>query len=101
MARRYLVATFALSIVLLAALPAAATATTEAGTEPATTETTAPAVIIEPAVPVDTTPAAATNPDWTYRFFIPTLLVLAGLVVIVTVIQYFTRVVRNRYRIVR
>ena len=42
-----------------------------------------------------------TNPDWTYRFFIPTLLVLAALVVIVTVIQYFTRVVRNRYRIVR
>jgi phosphatidylglycerophosphate synthase len=75
------------------------TGTTGAGT--ATTEATAPAVTIQPAVPVDTTPPEQTNPDWTYRFFIPTLLVLAALVVIVTVIQYFTRVVRNRYRTVR
>jgi hypothetical protein len=79
----------------------AETATTEAGAETATTEATTPAVTLEPAVPVDTTPAPVTNPDWTYRFFIPTLLVLTVLVVIVTVIQYFTRVVRNRYRIVR
>jgi hypothetical protein len=80
------------------------TAATETGTTgdgTATTEATAPAVTIEPAVPVDTTPVAETNPDWTYRFFIPTLLVLAVLVVIVTVVQYFTRVVRNRYRTVR
>ena len=83
----------------------ATTASMESGTtaasETGTTEATAPAVTIEPAVTMDTTPVAETNPDWTYRFFIPTLLVLAALVVIVTVIQYFTRVVRNRYRIVR
>jgi hypothetical protein len=116
MARRLLAAAFGLSVVALISLPVIATTTTgetttteagtettttEAGTETGTTEATAPAVTIEPAVPVDTTPVPETNPDWTYRFFIPTLLVLAALVVIVTVIQYFTRVVRNRYRIVR
>ena len=101
MARRLLAAALLTAVVTLLALPLGATTTSEAGTESGTTEATTPAVIIEPAVPVDTTPAPETNPDWTYRFFIPTLLVLAALVVIVTVIQYFTRVVRNRYRIVR
>jgi phosphatidylglycerophosphate synthase len=101
MARRFLVVALVASVVALFSLPLGATTTTEAGTETGTTEATTPAVTIEPAVPVDTTPAPETNPDWTYRFFIPTLLVLAVLVVIVTVIQYFTRVVRNRYRIIR
>jgi hypothetical protein len=101
MARRLLALALVTSVVALLSLPLGATTTTEAGTETGTTEATTPAVTIEPAVPVDTTPVPETNPDWTYRFFIPTLLVLAVLVVIVTVIQYFTRVVRNRYRIVR
>ena len=128
MARRFLAAVPALLAIALFSLPLAATTTTaattgdtaaetattasmESGTTAAetgttgdgtgTTEATAPAVTIQPAVPVDTTPPEPTNPDWTYRFFIPTLLVLAALVVIVTVIQYFTRVVRNRYRTVR
>ena len=84
------------------------TASMESGTTAVTdttgegaTEPTEPAVMIQPAVTVDTTPEAEASADWTYRFFIPTLLVLAALVVIFTVIQYFTRVVRNRYRIVR
>jgi hypothetical protein len=114
MVRRPLAVALGISVIALLSLPLAATTTSETGTteagtetgtteatETGTTEATTPAVTIEPAVPVDTTPAPETNPDWTYRFFIPTLLVLAVLVVIVTVIQYFTRVVRNRYRIVR
>ena len=111
MARRFLAVALVVFAVALVSLPLGATTTTEAGAETATTEATGaetatteattPAVILEPAVPVDTTPVPVTNPDWTYRFFIPTLLVLTVLVVIVTVIQYFTRVVRNRYRIVR
>jgi len=106
MARRLSAVALGISLVALLSLPLAATTTsetgtTEAGTESGTTEATTPAVTIQPATPVDTTPVPETNPDWTYRFFIPTLLVLAALVVIVTVIQYFTRVVRNRYRIVR
>jgi len=110
MARRFLAVALVALAVALISLPLGASTTTEAatetgttgaGAETATTEATAPAVILEPAIPVDTTPAPVTNPDWTYRFFIPTLLALTVLVVIVTVIQYFTRVVRNRYRIVR
>ena len=124
MARRLLALSVTLSALVLLSLPLGATTTTsntnettttasiEGGTTAATdtettgaetggTEVTEPAVTIEPAVTVDTTPAVVSGPDWTYRFFIPTLLALAVLVVIVTVIQYFTRVVRNRYRIVR
>jgi hypothetical protein len=106
--RRFLAALALFAVVAFVALPVAATTTTGAGTTETTvagtnetSETTAPTVTIEPAVPVETAPAANAAPDWTYRFFIPTLLVLAALVVIATVIQYFTRVVRNRYRTVR
>jgi hypothetical protein len=84
-----------------ASMESGTTAVTEATEGEGTTEDTEPETTLQPAVTVDTTPVAEVNPDWTYRFFIPTLLVLAALVVIVTVIQYFTRVVRNRYRIVR
>lgn len=73
-----------------------ATATTTAEGETGTTlEPIVPAVTVEVTQPVEA------QADWTYRYFIPTLLVLAALVVIMTVVQYFTRVVRNRYRVVR
>lgn len=101
--RRFFAASVIGAVFLGLALPLSA-ATTTTATEGATTTvggsaTTAEAII--PAVSVEVTEAPETQPDWTYRFFIPTLLVLAGLVVIATVIQYFTRVVRKRYRIVR
>ncbi|HJQ95948.1 MAG TPA: hypothetical protein VJ935_09615 [Acidimicrobiia bacterium] len=84
----------------------AATATTDGATATTggATATTVAATTGEPIVPavsVEVTEAPEDQPDWTYRFFIPTLLVLAALVVIGTVIQYFTRVVRNRYRVIR
>lgn len=64
------------------------------------TDATVPTVDFEPAVPI-TTPAA-TEPvtDWTYRYMVPTAIALALLVAIFTSVQYFTRVVRKRYRIV-
>ncbi len=40
------------------------------------------------------------NPAWTYRFLIPTAIVLTALIIAVTVIMYFVRVVRTRYTIV-
>ena len=40
-------------------------------------------------------------PDWTYRYMIPTGIVLAVVVIVMTTIQYFTRVVRKRYRVVK
>lgn len=55
---------------------------------------------LEPAIPVDTTPEAASALDWTYRYLIPTALVLGVLVIVLTSIRYFTNVVRKRYRIV-
>lgn len=54
----------------------------------------APAVTVPPAAEDDATA------DWTYRYLIPTLLALAVVVVIATTIQYFMRVVRNRYKVV-
>jgi hypothetical protein len=82
-------------------LPALATEGTEE--EPATTvsEEPAPTSGIEPAVPVTTPDPTEPLPDWTYRYMIPTGIVLAVVVIVMTTIQYFTRVVRKRYRIVK
>src|SRR5690606_2864030 len=78
-------------------------ATTPAEAE--TTETTATEGAASGAAPApaasrpDTTPEEG-DVDWTYRYLIPTLLTLAAIVVIVTTVQYFLRVVRNRYKVV-
>jgi len=86
----------------LAVLPAVATEGTE---EPTSTtvaeEGPAPTSDIEPAVPVTTPSQTEDLPDWTYRYMIPSGIVLAVLVIMVTAVQYFTRVVRRRYRIVK
>jgi hypothetical protein len=74
------------------------------GEEPTSTtvaEEPAPTSGIEPAVEMTTPEATETLPDWTYRYMIPTGIVLAVLVIVMTTIQYFTRVVRRRYRIVK
>lgn len=55
---------------------------------------------LEPAVPGGVEAPEAPQPDWTYRFMIPTALALAGIVIVLTAIKYFTDVVRKRYRIV-
>lgn len=81
-----------------------ATESTAAGAGVATTlvgETTTTAAVIIPAVSTEVPEPLETQPDWTYRFFIPTLLLIAAVVVIVTIIRYFTGVVRKRYRVVR
>ncbi|HEY3428243.1 MAG TPA: hypothetical protein VGK83_06195 [Acidimicrobiia bacterium] len=113
--RRFLATLFAVFLVLAFSLSVGATTTTGGATATTggatattggATATTGGATAttgepIVPAVSVEVTEAPEAQPDWTYRFFIPTLLVLAALVVIGTVIQYFTRVVRNRYRVIR
>lgn len=55
---------------------------------------------LTPAVPVSDDEAAAPPADWTYRYLIPTGLILAAIVVLITAVKYFTDVVRKRYRIV-
>lgn len=53
-----------------------------------------------PAVEVPEDSAAEPLADWTYRYMVPTTLVLAALVVLGTSVRYFTNVVRERYRTV-
>ncbi|MGH8914573.1 MAG: hypothetical protein ACRDZM_08680 [Acidimicrobiia bacterium] len=84
----------------LVAAPVHATEETTETTAPA--ETTVPVTSdVEPAVPVTTPPPDDAQLDWTYRYMIPTAIVLAVIVVLVTTVQYFTSVVRKRYRIVK
>jgi hypothetical protein len=85
----------------LAAFPVLATEETEP-TTPAgeTEETVAVTSDVEPAVPITTETSTEAPLDWTYRYMIPTGIVLAVLVIVVTTVQYFTSVVRKRYRIV-
>ena len=95
-----LLAVVALLAVVMA-LPAVGTSedpSTEGGTS---TETeTVVTSDITPAVEVTTPPADIATADWTYRYMIPLGIVLAILVVAATTGQYFTNVVRKRYRIV-
>jgi hypothetical protein len=80
------------------AMPAVAAATAEpepAGEAPAVEEfgDVEPAVILEgPAVTEE-------DPAWTFRFLVPTILVMAVLAVVVTGLVYALRI-RGRYRIV-
>jgi hypothetical protein len=55
---------------------------------------------LSPAVTVNGEEAAPAEVDWTYRYMIPTGLVIAVIIILVTAIKYFTDVVRKRYRIV-
>jgi len=55
---------------------------------------------LSPAVPIEAEEAPPADVDWTYRYMIPTGLVIAAVIILVTAIKYFTDVVRKRYRIV-
>lgn len=54
---------------------------------------------LSPAVTIGEDEAPAAEVDWTYRYIIPTGLVIAAVIVLFTAIKYFTDVVRKRYRI--
>lgn len=104
-ARRLLLLVSIAMLVVSAAFPALAVEepeTTEGATETTVAaEDDAPAADVPPpAVTVPDTAADEQTADWTYRYLIPTLLALAVLVVILTTVQYFVRVVRNRYKVV-
>lgn len=55
---------------------------------------------LSPAVPIENEEAAPAEVDWTYRYMIPTGLVIAAVIILLTAIKYFTDVVRKRYRMV-
>ena len=53
-----------------------------------------------PATVIDEPPPDQVEQPWTTKFLVPTGLALATIAVFVTVIQYFVRVVRSRYKVV-
>jgi hypothetical protein len=65
-----------------------------------TGDTTAVTTDIQPAVEVTAPPADEAATDWTYRYLIPTGIAIAILVILATSGQYFTNVVRKRYRMI-
>lgn len=67
---------------------------------PAGAEVSIPADLPEPAVPIEPEDEAAATPEWTFRFLVPMTLVLGGLAVIGTIIAYFVKVTKARYRVV-
>lgn len=84
-----LVAILALGV----ALPALAQEETEkAGGGQAEPAEIVPGVVVEEAAPAETVA------DWTYRYLVPTCLALALIICVLTVVLYFTRVVRSRYK---
>jgi hypothetical protein len=84
--RRWVILASAAALALGVALPALAQETPEDIAE------------IVPAVVVEESSSAEPVADWTYRFLVPTCLALALIFCVLTVVLYFTKVVRSRYK---
>jgi hypothetical protein len=79
------------------ALPALAAAS---GDDESTTTTEVVAFEYQPATIIEPVPADPVDQPWTTKFLVPTGIALATIAVFVTVVQYFVRVVRSRYKVV-
>lgn len=64
------------------------------GTEGTEGSDYSPAVVVEPAAP------DAVEQAWTTKFLVPTGLLIAAVALSATVVMYFVRVVRTRYKVV-
>ncbi len=93
MARYRLVAS-ALLVALLTLIALPAVAVSEEGGEGEVVSDYTPAVV------VDTNEAGEVEQPWTTRFLVPTGLLIAGIALFGTAVQYFTKVVRSRYKVV-
>ncbi len=80
-------------LVISAALPLVAAEDEPAPADPVETDYE-PAVIFEPAADGEI------EPDWTTKFLVPTGLLIAAIALLSTVVMYFVRVVRTRYKVV-
>ncbi|MFP5331469.1 MAG: hypothetical protein ACLGHX_03770 [Acidimicrobiia bacterium] len=95
---RLAVLTMLAAVLSLMAIPVMAV---ESGSEDETTATTeVVAFEYEPATIVEPPPPSPEDQPWTTKFLVPTGLALATVAVFVTVVQYFVRVVRSRYKVV-
>ncbi len=54
-----------------------------------------------PAIPVPPADDEPEKIDWTYRYLIPTGLILGAAAIFFTALNYFLRVVRSRYRVIK
>lgn len=99
--RSVVVGVFILTL-LVSSLPATAAEDTGGATEEETTTTTTGVIEFEylPAVTVPPPAPEEAEQPWTTKFLIPTGLALATIAIFVTVVQYFLRVVRSRYKVV-
>lgn len=55
----------------------------------------------EPAIAVPDDAPQEPDPEWSYRFLVPTALILGTVAVVGAVVMYFVRVTRNRYRVIK
>jgi hypothetical protein len=89
----------ATSVLVVTALPTLAPAAV--AQEEGTTEEAQLPADEQPALPIaETESAAEAEEAWTFRFLVPTLLVIALVAIVGTVLLYAVRV-RGRYRVVR
>ena len=58
-----------------------------------------PEGVPEPAILIIENEGVPEDPAWTYRYLIPTSLALATIVILGNVIQYFRKVVKERYKV--
>ena len=88
--------------ILIAGSSLVAVAAEEGGGEDGAADATTTTIDsgLEPAVSLDGEAPVEPQDEWTYRYLIPTGLVLAAVIVLFTAIKYFTDVGRKRYRIV-
>ncbi len=87
----------ALALVAILALGVALPALAQEETVKAGGGEAEPAEIVPGVVVEESAPAEAVA-DWTYRYLVPTCLALALIICVLTVVLYFTRVVRSRYK---
>tara|TARA_B100000614_G_scaffold66907_1_gene59269 strand:- start:180 stop:458 length:279 start_codon:yes stop_codon:yes gene_type:complete len=58
-------------------------------------QTPVPAIIIQEEVEVPE------DPQWTYKFLIPTSVAIATLVILGNIVQYFRQVTKKRYKVIK
>lgn len=79
----------------------AALAQEEAPADDPVNEDGAVIVVPEPAVEIVREAPAEVEQAWTFKYLVPTSLVIALLVVVGSIVAYFVKVVRTRYRLVQ